>query len=126
MHSFLEIQLLPGQGCDFYCFAHCQSAAAVVVWKASSGELVKSMLGHTGWINCLELDLENSRCFSGSSDFSIRIWNLNTFECEAVLLGHTMWVNSIRLCKQKNMLVSAGSDNDVRGNFSFLNNTDKL
>lgn len=81
--------------------------------------MVKTMLGHSGWINCLELDLENSRCFSGSSDFSIRIWNLKTFECEGVLSGHANWVNSIRLCKQKNMLVSAGSDNDVRGNCYF-------
>lgn len=52
------------------------SDGMVRLWDLRSGEMVRSLVGHTGPVTCLQFD--DKHLATGSKDRSIRIWDLRT------------------------------------------------
>lgn len=52
------------------------SDGVVRLWDLRSGEVVRSLVGHTGPVTCLQFD--ERHLATGSNDRSIRIWDLRT------------------------------------------------
>ena len=66
----------------------------VRVWNASTGELYRTLFGHTAEVLCLCV-LPTGELASGSNDSTIRIWNANLGQELRVLSKHTGAVTSI-------------------------------
>ena len=46
----------------------------IKIWNVNNGSLIRTLTGHTDWINSLAV-LPNGYLVSGSSDKTIKIWN---------------------------------------------------
>ncbi|WFD02091.1 hypothetical protein MOBT1_000770 [Malassezia obtusa] len=64
------------------------------IWNWRTGELLRTLEGHTEGI--VSLNFNDSVLASGSADSNIRIWNFHTGECFS-LRGHRDWVNAVQL-----------------------------
>ncbi|KAL4889581.1 mitochondrial division protein 1 [Aspergillus ambiguus] len=75
---------LPDASADFVGALQCFDAALacgtadgmVRLWDLRSGQVHRSLVGHTGPVTCLQFD--DVHLVTGSSDRSIRIWDLRT------------------------------------------------
>jgi len=95
---------------------------AIEEYNFETGELLRTLSGHQGWITCLKF-LDDNRVISGSQDHSIKLWNLESGECERDYIGHSAFVTCVqvhRISKSRNpnyqrpFLISGAHDGDVR------------
>ncbi|KOB87930.1 hypothetical protein PFDG_04364 [Plasmodium falciparum Dd2] len=57
-------------------------------------KLYRVILGHSGWVNCVDVDISNEWFATGSNDRLIKIWDLASCKLKLTLTGH---INSIRI-----------------------------
>jgi len=50
------------------------------------GQLIRTLVGHTGHVYCLQFT--NDIICSGSEDGCVRIWSLTSGECTKIIRGH--------------------------------------
>jgi WD40 repeat protein len=86
----------------------------VQVVNLRSGDVVHTLLGHTGWVYSVATSLFRRRAVSGGEDCTVRVWNLNTGELIHTLSGHTGSVNSVAVDIQGRRAVSGSADGTVR------------
>ncbi|KAK9459527.1 WD40-repeat-containing domain protein [Lipomyces oligophaga] len=84
----------------------------VGVWKASTGECMHHLSGHSARVYSVVIDPKRKRCISGSMDWLVKIWSIETGECLHTLEGHTSLVGLLDL--SPNFLVSAAADFALR------------
>lgn len=77
-------------------------------------ELYRVIPGHTGWVNCLDVDNSNEWFATGSDDRLIKIWDLATGELRLSLSGHIGAVTSLRISDRHPYLFSVADDNMVK------------
>jgi len=65
------------------------------VWCALTGQLLQTLVGHTGGVWASQL--KDNIVISGSTDRSVRVWNIDTGECVHILTGHTSTVRCLAL-----------------------------
>lgn len=85
---------------------------SIKVWDISSGECVKTLLGHSNWIFCIEI-LTSSLIASGSSDKNVHIWDIVSGKCVRILQGHLGSVYSIQVLSF-NRLASCSADKTIK------------
>src|SRR5690242_7597157 len=56
----------------------------------SDGKCIRTLEGHTSWIN--SLFIWRDCLYSASWDSTIRVWSIITGQCVRQLVGHTDWV----------------------------------
>lgn len=71
--------------------------------------LLQSFAGHKGRILAIDVDPENKRAVSASSDHTLRIWDLKSGDCLKVLTGHR---GEVQLCRVVNGLHVVSSSED--------------
>ena len=86
----------------------------VRVWEAASGECVRELRGHTGWVRSVALSADGGRVVSGSDDGTVRVWEAASGKCVRELRGLTRAVNSVALSADGGRVVSGGTDGTVR------------
>ena len=74
--------------------ASASADKTIRLWNTTTGELCKTLIGHTDWVGSLVV-LPDGRLASGSADNTIRLWNTTTGESVKTLIGHTGWVRSL-------------------------------
>ena len=65
------------------------------VWDATTGELIRTLEGHSGWVMSVAFSADGSRIVSGSSDKTSRVWDATTGQLLRTLEGHSGLVMSV-------------------------------
>uniref|UniRef100_A0A8C9H9U5 Pre-mRNA-splicing factor PRP46 n=1 Tax=Piliocolobus tephrosceles TaxID=591936 RepID=A0A8C9H9U5_9PRIM len=77
-------------------------------------KLYRVIVGHSGWVNCVDVDVSNEWFATGSNDRLIKIWDLATCKLKLTLTGHINSVKDIKISKKNPYLFSCGEDNRVK------------
>jgi WD40 repeat protein len=86
----------------------------VLLWDASSGEVLRALRGHTGLVNAVGWSADGRLLASASSDHSARLWDPDTGEALAKLTGHGDDVNSVAISPDGHRIATGSFDGTVR------------
>jgi len=78
------------------------------------GWLARTLHGHEGFVNSVDLTPDGSLVVSGSKDASVRVWETLTGQCIRTLSGHTKWISQICVSADGRRILSGGWDDTVR------------
>jgi len=84
------------------------------VWDFSSGKLINTIEGHTGWVNSVIISPDDKYILSGSLDKTIKIWELETGRLVHTLSGHIGSVQSLALSPDGKYIASGSSDRTIK------------
>lgn len=77
-------------------------------------KLYRVILGHSGWVNCVDVDISNEWFVTGSNDRLIKIWDLASCKLKLTLTGHINSIRDVKISKRNPYLFSCGEDNRVK------------
>lgn len=90
----------------------CSGDRTIKIWDKCSGEVLRTLEGHVGYVNCI--DTSENCLVSGSANGEIKIWNLETGFCEHSALVHSQAVNSVKFLENSRKIASASSDKSIK------------
>ncbi|KAF5311271.1 hypothetical protein D9758_019004 [Tetrapyrgos nigripes] len=70
--------------------------SSVGVWDAASGEQLKKLTGHSGWVQSVAFSPKGDQIVSGGSNSSVCVWDAASGEQLKELTGHSGWVRKWR------------------------------
>jgi WD40 repeat protein len=76
------------------------------------GPLLRTLEGHTGYVNSVALHADGCWAVSASADKTLRVWDLDSGACLRTLEGHTGYVRSVALHADARRAVSVGGYED--------------
>ncbi|NJP08870.1 MAG: protein kinase [Leptolyngbyaceae cyanobacterium RU_5_1] len=76
-------------------------------------QVVKTLAGHTSYVNCLAISPDGQFLASGSADKTIKLWNLSTGQAIRTLKGHSSFVNTLVFSPNGEELISGGADRTI-------------
>ncbi len=83
-----------------------------VKMNRTGGPLVRTLEGHTGWVNAVAV-LDEKRAVSASSDQALHVWDVDSGETIRTLEGHSSGVRAVAVLDEKRV-VSASDDYTLR------------
>ena len=86
----------------------------VRVWDVKSGQCLKTLQGHTGWIRSVAFSPDGSVVVSGSEDRTVCVWDRNSGQCLLTLQGHHSSVWSVAFSPDGNTVISGSDDGTVK------------
>jgi WD40 repeat protein len=86
----------------------------VKLWDVQTGQCLKVLEGHTGWVWSISFSPDGQTLASGSLDYTVRLWDVSTGQCSKELNGHTGWVWSVSFSPDGQTLASSSDDRTVR------------
>ncbi|BAY15071.1 WD repeat protein [Anabaenopsis circularis NIES-21] len=78
------------------------------------GSLVRTLAGHSSWVNAVALTPDGQYVISASGDNTLKVWNWQTGELLRTLTGHSDWVNAVALTPDGQYVISASGDNTLK------------
>ncbi|MBD1921125.1 CHAT domain-containing protein [Microcoleus sp. FACHB-831] len=85
----------------------------IKLWRSDTGELLRTLTGHSGGVECVAFSPDNQTLASGGSDNTIRIWKWRTGQMLQTL-GHSNKVYAIAFSPDGQTLVSGSADMTVK------------
>src|SRR5262249_23711743 len=87
---------------------------ALRLWDLESGQLLRTLTGHTDGVNALAITPAGRRAISASTDRTLRVWDLETGQSVRTLAGHAGPVNAVAITPDGHCAISASSDWTLR------------
>lgn len=78
-------------------------------WK-----LYRVVIGHHGWVHCVDVDVSNEWFVTGGADRLIKIWDLASCELKLSLTGHINTVRDVKISSRSPYIFSCSEDNTVK------------
>ncbi|BAM41864.1 PRL1 protein [Theileria orientalis strain Shintoku] len=83
------------------------------MWHAP-WKLYRVVIGHHGWVHCVDVDVSNEWFVTGSADRLIKIWDLASCELKLSLTGHINTVRDVKISTKSPYIFSCSEDNTVK------------
>ncbi len=72
------------------------SGQNIKLWNLETNECLRTFIGHTKSVSCLEILFDKSKLYSGSDDDTLTIWDISSGEClKTIELGSP--INRLKL-----------------------------
>jgi WD40 repeat protein len=84
------------------------------VWNSNTGECLKTLKGHSGWIGTVVFSPNGQLLISGSEDHTIQFWSISTGQCIHTLQGHNNGVEAVVISSDGQILVSGSRDETIK------------
>ncbi|MHC4877820.1 MAG: WD40 repeat domain-containing protein [Planctomycetota bacterium] len=87
---------------------------SVRLWDVDSGQELRRLDGHSGYVWSVSFSADGSRLASGSGDKSVRLWDVDSGQELRRLDGHSDYVRSVAFSADGSRLASGSDDKSVR------------
>ena len=88
---------------------------AVIVRDLASGQITKSLTGHTAAVTALAFSSDGTRLISGSADKTVLVFNLADGKTVGKFTGHSQPISAVAVLTANNATaISASSDNTLK------------
>jgi WD40 repeat protein len=77
---------------------------------APGGALLRTLTGHTDWVNAVAIEPSGKFAVSGSYDSTLKVWDLDSGRELKTLSGHTKSVTAVAIAPDGKFAVSASDD----------------
>ena len=84
------------------------------MWDLASGQLVRTLQGHIGWVNGVAVTADGRLAVSAAGDNTLMVWDLASGQPVRTLRGHTHSVNGVAVTADGRLVVSASGDNTLK------------
>mmetsp|Transcript_20571 Transcript_20571/g.29836 ORF Transcript_20571/g.29836 Transcript_20571/m.29836 type:complete len:382 (-) Transcript_20571:474-1619(-) len=89
--------------------------SSLILWDITSGEVLKTFLGHKGDVMSLAINPTDSNVFvSGSVDREAKIWDIRSGKCVQTHDGHESDINSVQFFPDGNAFGTGSDDSTCR------------
>jgi WD40 repeat protein len=86
----------------------------VKLWDINSGNCVRTLQGHSDWIESVAWSPNGMTLASGSNDHTVRLWDIRNGQCSHILQGHKGEIWSVAFSSDGSTLVSGSADQTVK------------
>lgn len=84
------------------------------IWDVAKGECIRTLTGHTNWVDSVYLSQDERYALSGSYDNTLRLWEVSTGRCLRAFKGHIGTVYSVCLNGNSRYALSGSGDGKLR------------
>lgn len=91
----------------------CSKDTSIRLWPRSGGVEGRTIAGHTGPVNALEL-APYGQMLSASGDSTMKLWDLETGVCLRTFEGHLRGLACIKLVEPMGWVISGSNDETIK------------
>ena len=84
------------------------------VWDLQSGEILRTLTGHSDSVNAVAITSDSKYVISGSRDKTLKVWDLQTGEILRTLTGHSRWVLAVAVTADSKYVISGSPDKTLK------------